>query len=395
MSTTTYPLATLACTLNSAGITAPAYSDILNSLIATYQGIYGSDIDLSTGSKLYQELAARAAAQNDTNQATIAAYNSFAPDYAQGTGLSRLVKINAIQREVPSNSTVTLTLIGQAGTIVSNAIAQDANGNLWDIPITTIPNSGSILVTATCETQGAITAAENTITTIYTPQFGLQSVNNAAPAVPGAPVELDAALRQRQAVSTANSAKTPSQTILGNVANVPGVSRSAIYVNNTPVTDSNGVPASAVSLIVQGGSISAIAQAIEQTKAPGIPTYGNTSVVVQDPAGLPVTINFNQLVDVPIYVAITINPLSGYTSVIGSKIVNAVANFINSLNIGVNVRYSWIEGAAGLIGTSDGLTFEITALTIGTSLSAMGTADIAIAYNQSASTLVAYISLAT
>ena len=392
----TYPLATLGCTLDSTGISAPSFNDILSSLIATMQSIFGSDIYLGTDSKLYQMLAVFASAQNDSNNATIAAYNSMAPDYAVGAGLSRLVKINAIQRQVPTNSTVALTLVGVAGTVISNGIAADTNGNLWDLPASvTIPASGTITVTATCELQGNIAAATGTVNVPYTPQYGWQSVTNAAAATPGAPVESDATLRLRQQVSTALSSISPSEAILAAVANVTGVEQSAIYVNNTSSTDSNGVPAHSICVVAQGGSLSDVAQAINRKKAPGVPTYGTTSVTITDPAGMPVTINLYLLAEVPIYVALTIKALSGYTSAIGTEIVNAVVDFINSLAIGASVRYSWIEGAAGLIGLTDGLTFEITALGIGLSGSPppTGTTDLPITFYQIATCAAANVAL--
>ena len=381
----TYPLSTLAGTVGATGYSAPDFEDILSSLLASTQQIMGSDIYLGEDSKLYELLALVASAINDSNNATEAAYNSLAPNFAVGVGLSRLVKLNGIQRQIPTNSTAVLTIVGVAGTILNGAIVADESGNLWTIPDgTTIPSGGLINVTATCQTVGAVAAAANTINEIYTPIYGWQTVTNAAIATVGAAVESDAALRSRQAVSVALAAVTPAEAILAAVANVSGVTQSAIYVNNTSSTDSNGVPAHAISLIVQGGNISSAAQAIEQTKAPGVPTYGSTHVTVEDPAGLPVTINFFELSQPTIYVAITINPLTGYTSRVGTEIVNAVVDFINSLSIGANVRYSWIMGAAGLIGTTDGLTFEITSLTIGTNPASLGTSDVMIAFNQQA-----------
>ena len=75
----TYPLATLACTIGSTGISAPAYSDIVASLQASFQLIYGADSYLGPDSQDGQMLAIYAKAQDDTNQAQIAVYNSFSP----------------------------------------------------------------------------------------------------------------------------------------------------------------------------------------------------------------------------------------------------------------------------------------------------------------------------
>ena len=239
---TTYPLATLACTLSATGITAPSYTDILESLKASYRSIFGSDVYLEPDSQDGQWLAIIASAVNDTNAVTIATYNAFSPATAQGVGLSSVVQINGIARQIPTRSTADLTIIGTVGTVITNGVAADAAGNLWALPASVvIPISGSIVVTATCTVDGAISAAAATITTIQTPTLGWQTVNNVAGATEGAPVESDAALRLRQATSTALGAETPLKAISGAIAALPGVTRLMVYENDTGATDANGI----------------------------------------------------------------------------------------------------------------------------------------------------------
>ena len=158
---TTYPLPTLAPVVTATGISAPSYQDILLSLQASYANIYGSDIVWDASTQDYQWVAIQAAAINDTNQTIIATYNSFSPATAQGAALSSVVKVNGIAREVPSNSSVDLTVVGQAGTTITNGLVGD-NLNLntqWDLPASVvIPPGGSLLVTATCSVSGSTVA---------------------------------------------------------------------------------------------------------------------------------------------------------------------------------------------------------------------------------------------
>ena len=170
---TTYPLPTLAATITSTGISAPSYADIYQSLQASFQAIYGSDSYIDPDSQDGQMLAIFAQAMNDANNATIAAYNSFSPTTAQGTGLSSNVKINGLKRLVPSNSTVNVTIVGVAGTTITNGIVGDTAGNQWALPASVVvPGGGSIVVTATCTAPGAINAAPATVTSIVTPTQG-------------------------------------------------------------------------------------------------------------------------------------------------------------------------------------------------------------------------------
>lgn len=394
MSTPTYPLPTLAAQVSATGISAPAYSDIVNSDVATYEGIYGDDVLLTPDTQDFQLLATRALAIRDCNDLAIAIYNSFYPGTAQGVGLSTAVQINGISRATATNSTAVLDVGGVAGTTIPAGVAVDTNNKLWNLPTNiVIPVSGTIQVTATAQQAGAINAPAGSINTPYTIIPGWQTVTNAAAATPGAPVESDAALRQRQAQSVALSAQTPLSSILAAAANSGGIERFRIYENNTRVTDANGVPGNSVAGVFEGGTVAAIAAAIEQKKSPGTGTYGTTSLIVIDPAGVPIQINYFEMAEVPIYAAITIQPLVGYVATTGVALVAALANFIAALQIGQEVYYNWCMGAAGLSGNPLSFTFDITALTIGLSPSALSASNIPIAFNAGASCTPANIAL--
>lgn len=394
--------------IDQTGIHAPTYQDVYSGLIAQYQAIFGADIYLGNDSQDGQLIGIFAQAIADANNALVANYNAYSPATAQGAGLSSQVKINGLARLVPSNSTAVMALVGQAGTIINNGIVQDSAGNQWALPVTaTIGISGTLNVTATCAVPGAVNAQANAITQIVTPTLGWQSATNPLPAVPGSQTESDATLRIRQSVSTAQPANSVIASISAAIGNVVGVGQWMVYENATGSTDANGVPAHSISPIVSGGTVDAIAEAIQSRKPPGIQTYGTTSVVVIDPVGLPITINFFQLAEVQIYVALTIHPLSGYLSTTGALIQNAIAASINAMTIGETVYLSRLYAPATLSGDaatlSSGLnqaqldalsvTYSITTLFIGTAPSPSGTSNIAIAFNASAQSSVADIGL--
>src|SRR5258708_27842106 len=89
-----FPLPTLAFQITAAGISAPVYSDILASLQASVKAIYGSAAYISPDSQDGQLIAIIAAAINDMNQNAIAQFSQLSPSFAQGAGLSALVKLN-------------------------------------------------------------------------------------------------------------------------------------------------------------------------------------------------------------------------------------------------------------------------------------------------------------
>lgn len=392
-------MTTLACTIDSTGIFAPDYSDILQELKIAYWSIYGSDADLDADSQDGQLLAVFAQAIYDSNQVAVQVYDNYAPSTSQGAGLSSVVKINGIQREVSSNSTVTVTITGTPGTTITSGLVGDNQnlGTQWALPSpTVIPGGGSIAVTATSVTAGAVAAAPNTLTQILTPTFGWNTVNNGAAATLGNPVEDDAQLRERQSNSTAIAAQSIDSAIYAGIANLPGVTAVSFDDNDTGAPDENGVPAHSLAFIVTGGDIQSIAGVIAKLKPPGTPTFGTTNVVVVDPHGISNTINFFQTSSVTVTINLTIQPLVGYTAAIGTAIINSMIKFINSLGIGESCYLQDLIGAASPAQVGLGNSYYIP---IGDmkqsrpSTAPPAVQDVLIAFNEQATTSAANITL--
>lgn len=400
----------LAAQITSTGISAPSYDDTLQQLKIGYWGIFGSDAVLDNDSQDGELLAIFARAIYDLNQLAIATYSSFSPSTAQGVGLSSVVKINGLERETPSNSQCVVTIAGATGTIIEDGmIGDNVNlGTVWALPTqVTIPNSGSIDVTATCTTAGATPAAAGTLTKILTPLLGWQTVTNAAAATPGQPVEEDPELRQRQSVSTANPSQTVKQGIYGSLASLNGVGRLAVYENDTDAADDDGVPAHSIAVVISGGDVNSIAQTIALKKTPGGGTYGTTSAIVTDPQGVPNTINFFELSNVPLTINVTIKALNGYVSTTGTSVLASLAQFVNGLAIGEESYLNRLWAPAGLNGDSatvatgltqaqlDALakTFNLVSITQSRGGGEPAAADVAIAFNEAATGDVANFTL--
>lgn len=381
--------------IDASGISAPSYADVLDYLQQQFRSIYGADVYLGNDSQDGQFLGVLALAISDANAATIAAYNSFSPLTGQGNGLSSNVKINGITRSMATNSQVDLKIVGQAGTIITQGLARDAAGLNWALPDTvTIPPAGEITVTATCTEMGAISAGIGQVNVIATPTRGWQSVTNPSAADPGAPVETDSALRQRQQVSVALPSRTVLEGTTGAVANIVGVTRLATYENDTNATDANGIPAHSISLVVEGGDAAAIAQAIADKKTPGTGTYGTTAQTVTDVYGRPLTIHFYRPTYQALSVTVSLKALSGYSSITGASVQQAVSDYINSVEIGGGLSKSveWADAITAANSVPNNSTFKITALTL-TGPGGAGTPDVPLAFNQAAQCTPASVTL--
>lgn len=334
-------------TISATGLSIPTYQDIVDQLVADAQNIFGTDIYLGNDSQDYQWISAFASMIYDSFLTSQAVYNSRGPATALGSGLDVIVGINGIQRLAAVYSTCPVVIAGTTGTTISNGVVGDVNGNDWSLPSPTIIGlSGTITVTATCQTNGAIVASIGDINTITTPTLGWASVTNAVSAAVGSPVETDSALRSRQAISTAQPSRTVLEGVEGSLAALSDVTRFAVYENDTNSSDSNGLPPHSITAVVEGGESQDIGNAIFARKGPGCGTNGSTAVQVTDVYGQAFTMHYDVLGYVDTDVAITVKKLNGYTSDTTSAILQAVASYENSIGIGTAIYISSLWGAA-------------------------------------------------
>ncbi|HBU6171623.1 TPA: hypothetical protein MC459_000005 [Klebsiella oxytoca] len=386
----------LSATVTAEGISAPDYQTVLDTITGYFQQIYGNDAYLEPDSKDGQMVALVALAIHDANNTAISVYRSFSPATALGDALTSNVKINGITRRAATNSTVDLLLTGTVGTTITNGSVRDTNSVIWNLPATVvIGTDGTVVATATCASSGAVAAVAGSVNGINTPTRGWASVTNPLAANVGVVAETDAELRVRQSQSVALASLTPFDAVDGAIANVEDVTRHKLFENDTETTDDNGLPAHSISAIVEGGDATEIANTIRSTKGQGVSTYGTTAVIVTDKYGNPYTIRFSRPVDVPIYVSITIQALTGYSSEVGDEIMAAVAAYINSLAIGDSVLLSRVYSPANLGVVSGGKAryYDIMELLIGRTAEGVAAANVVLAYDESASCAVSNINL--
>ena len=386
----------LSATVTAEGISAPDYQTVLDTITGYFQQIYGSDAYLDPDSKDGQMVALVALAIHDANNTAISVYRSFSPATAVGDALTSNVKINGITRRAATNSTVDLLLTGTVGTTITNGSVRDTNSVIWNLPATVvIGTDGTVVATATCASSGAVAAVAGSVNGINTPTRGWASVTNPLAATVGIAAETDAELRVRQSQSVALASLTPFDAVDGAIANVEGVTRHKLFENDTETTDANGLPAHSISAIVEGGDATEIANTIRSTKGQGVSTYGTTAVIVTDKYGNPYTIRFSRPVDVPIYVSITIQALTGYSSEVGDEMKAAVAAYINSLAIGDSVLLSRVYSPAnlGVVSGGNARYYDIMELLIGRTAEGVAAANVVLAYDESASCSVDNIAL--
>lgn len=380
--------------VDAAGLHLNTFQACLNYYTGLEQRVFGSDINLDNSSMDMQFCAGMAQALFDTEQMAQLSYNNFSPATAIGTGLALNGALNGLAPKTASYSTCPVILTGFPSqyTIINNGVAADTNGNQWNLPSSvTIPGSGTVTVTATCQTLGAITAAIGQITTIVTPTYGWTGITNPSAAAPGQPVEDDFEFRARQAESVESPSQTEQEALKGAVADLPGVISVQIYENNTAsalTTVNNGYnpggfPPRSVTLVVNGGNGQDIAGAIALRKTLGCSTNGDQVYNVTDSHGDIMPIRFYLPSPQTILVSVTIQPLNGYTSAIGTALKQAIADYINSLSAGEGVYISEVQVAACTVNTDHRKPyFSLQGLEISVNPNPVGFFDLTMNFNQ-------------
>lgn len=86
-------------TIDETGLHLPDYPTVLEDVKARFRGIYGDDLYLGPDSQDGQLCAVFALALHDAYTLAGSVYNAYSPATAQGTGLSRMVKINGLRAQ--------------------------------------------------------------------------------------------------------------------------------------------------------------------------------------------------------------------------------------------------------------------------------------------------------
>jgi len=358
-------ITTVAPIINENGISAPTYDLILAYFKQQYKNIYGNDVYLENDSLDGQFLGVVSLAIADVNAACVKTYNSFSPKTADTEALTRNVKINGISRALATYSTVDVTITGTSGTLIRAGVVADTNNNKWILPLNiTIPQSGSIVVSATAENAGAVLATANAIKIILNPTRGWQSVNNQNSSSIGQDAETNAKLRQRQALSVAIPSQSLPDGLRGAILDLPNVTRCKFFENKKTVADANGLPPKSICVIAYGGDSQAIGKLIHKYKSMGCDLYGNTSVIVVNVYGDAETIELYRpdVVNISFKIQITTN--DSYSADTEESIKKLLAEYVNALDIGDKITQNKLIGAANLYGSEQSQTYEVSSIII-------------------------------
>jgi uncharacterized phage protein gp47/JayE len=303
-----------------------------SSLLGTLNGIFADHI-----TQLYEVAAAQSAAMD--------------PETATGTALDYLASLAGLTRRAATFSTVSLTFtVDQAITIPAGTVVS-VDGDP-DITFATDADvvcgaAGDFAAAATAETTGPVNAAAGTLTVLESTVTGVTAVTNALDATQGNDIETDAELRDRRVAALANAGAGTAAAVRAAVLEVENVTEAEVFSNRTNATDADGLPAHSIEVLVAGGTDDDIAQAIHDTAAAADGLHSSTadSGSATDYAGNSVTIPFTRPTDVALVVEVDIEVDGSLYGVSGdTNVQTAIAEYIDSLSLGEDVKFSRLYG---------------------------------------------------
>lgn len=325
------------------GITGASLNDYLEEINTRTLAI-DPDWNIDPDSPDGQRIGIEAELLANLDEAVVGAYRSKDPDSATGEALRNIGKISGIPIREATYSIAPITVIGVAGTVIATGsqVRSRIDNTRWTTTSAIavgVGNTASGFVV--CSTPGRILAGAGELTIIGTPQAGWSSVTNAEAAA-GEDAETDADFRKRRNDSVARAGSNMRDNMLANIASVAGVTDVKILENSSDSpTDPDGIPYTAIAVVVNGGSDDDIGLAMYQKYNPGtpmFPRYSSKTGLWVDPPGAngvkvdvtsPVTGNkqtmtFQRASGLPIYVAMTIKKVGDLPSSIESELAEAV-----------------------------------------------------------------------
>jgi len=252
------------------GIQVQTFQEIYDELAAGYRAIYGEDINLDPDSPDGQRVAIEAQLVLDAQSFGALEYNQRDPDFALGQSLNSIIKLSGITRRPATRSQVDVEVTTDRPlTLPPDYAVEDDLGQAWTTLNAIDIIAGETTVTLFAETFGAVEAGPATVVNPVTVVIGVLSVTNDLSAVVGIDEETDQELRIRRNRSLETPQSSSTGRMFTALANLPSVTDVAVYENDTDTTDSDGIPAHSLWVVVEGCAVSGIVETMVKNKNRG------------------------------------------------------------------------------------------------------------------------------
>lgn len=281
--------------LNENGLQIKTLSELVSEKENALRKIFGEEILLTSNTPDGQLINIDAQAGIDLRERIVDVYNSFDPDRCIGRLQDSRYKINNIYRNggtftvqpIDIKISKTVSLEGLDGNYNdANATAygvKDSAGNVWYLidSVTITDTEGINRLPFRAKEVGVVEPIVGEITEQIKPMNGVISViNSVAPTSIGIEEETDVSFQIRRNQSVAIRGQGNTDTILGQIRQLDGVSDARVYSYNWesyPNVDENGLNPHFIWAIVEGGANEDIGEVL-YTHSGGSGMRGEVSV---------------------------------------------------------------------------------------------------------------------
>lgn len=311
--------------IDANGLEVATRAELVASITAALQAIYGADINLDSDSPDGQLMNIFIQAILDNEDLLVQIYNGFDPDLAIGRTLDMRCAINGVQRQAGTftltNIDITvdraLTLPGLDAEVdnpdgTGYTVADNA-GNNWILVATQNPaGAGTYTYAFRAQNPGAVLTTPNTITVPVTVILGVTAINNPTTYTSlGLNEETDAELRIRRQKSVSLSSQGYLRGLLAALLNINGVTAAFVYENTDSATDGDGVPGHSIWVIVNGGDPEDIANAIYSKRNAGCGMKGSETYTITQVDGSPFIVKWDEVTPEDLYIEFDAESING------------------------------------------------------------------------------------
>jgi hypothetical protein len=376
--------------LSPTGFSVRTLQEIRDSLAADARARIDPTLDVSDNAAFGRLLGIWSERILALEQSLRDVWQSYRVEGATGVSLRSLGALTGTLPEAASYSSVTLSFTLQAGVTVAALSEFRVPGDTVTVWATqaTVTNSGGsplvVTVAALANATGPKAAAAGTITEFLSPVIGAV-VTNPADAVLGANEETDAEFRLRREIELRDQGSAALEAIISAVSKVTAVVTVSGRENETDSTV-DSLPAHHFEIVIWDGGGSAdddaVAQAIWDNKAAGVGSYGSASGTAVNTLGQDKTVSFTRASALLVYAAVQVSIDTSTWTDSGAAITaikQALVDYADGTwTIGDDIARAALYAPIFALG---GIK-NVTQLSIGTSASPSGTADLAVAITQ-------------
>lgn len=319
--------------IDETGIYLDDFATTLEKLKEDFRSIFGTGANFEDSARLgmlVNIFSERITDQNDLIQLVV---NMHDPNSALGVWQEQLVKLQGIEKNEYSYSTVTLNVSASGATaqIYAGDQVGDPNADtvIFEIDANvTVAAGNTESVNATAIVPGPVEAAAGSLTKILTPRYGWVSVTNPADALLGSTEESPESLRRRSETAARRTGSNSISALYTALANLDGVQRLRVYQNTNSSTDALGVPGKSVWCIIQGGNTDLITQTIFSMWC-GFGLVGSTHNYNDPITGQIYNVKWSAPTPVPIYITVRLSKYSNYPGDGDQIIAQNIVDFFN------------------------------------------------------------------